>query len=240
VNPPKGAVIVQENCAVTLPLPSDGDAGNTMCSIGGQAAKIIAAKPGEVVAVPQGISEIHGACPITGGSNGKTANLEGVAIRRQFNAPPKLTVGQKAKAKLSIQDLESFRGSGRPLTAIIRNLTPSIVSLGKGQCQTINIDPKKINPDGTVEVLVDFTATTPGKYVIGNRIADTDAQGCAKSCTGCAGSSYFTHYAFCNDAGTVNCYGAKGQACGGGCVHRVGGPCGFWFCTCSFGRCHCK
>ncbi len=237
-----GPFIVQDNCALNLPLPSNGNAAETTCKIAGQPAKIVAAKPGDVITVPQGLAEAHGSVPIEGGAGGKTATLEGLAVHTNFRAPARLIVGQKAKATLTITDLQSFRNmkSGQPLTAIVSNQTPEIVTLGRSQIQSYDIDAKKIKSDGTTEILVDFTAQQPGKYTIGSRIADRTKQGCALSCTGCTGSGYFTHYAFCNDAGAVNCYGAKDQACSGVCVHRAGGPCGFWFCNCSFGKCHCK
>ena len=246
ISTPRGPMIVQNNAAVTLPISSDGAAANINCTIGGVPARIIAAKPGEAVVVPQGISK-PGPTPIEAEYNGQKSNMAGWSIATVLTAPPNMHIGSKGMATLHV----NFGGapktaSGAPAiySARVTNLSPTVVRLNGGKvAQTYTLDTGKLNSEGVCEVSVPFTALTAGKYSVNSHVSLSEkptAEGCHLTCTGCEGSHYLTYYAFCNDAGTVNCYGTN--ACGGGCGgHRaVGGPCGFWLCACSWGKCHCK
>ena len=229
-----GPTIVQSDCPFDLPGTFDGDSSNTVVSIGGHPAKILSESPRQAVVVPEDLGTIAGKVPIEVTDAGTTFTHDARVINTSFEYP-EIAPGQWGDAKLTVSGLDDPEVQDS-LGLMVTNCTPEIVKFRDGgNRKHFIVNPDDIHEDGTYSLAVPVQSLQDGTYVLAASSGLAQQSQCPiMSCAPC-GDIWV-----CDDRGKVNCGGARTCTCGGGAGHRMfGGPCGFWFCGCPFGRCQC-
>ncbi len=226
-------ILVQSDHPFNLPGRFDGDSSNTAVRVGGCPATVLTESPNQAVVVPGDMGTQAGKVVIEVTDAGQTFTREATAVHTSFDYP-EVQPDQWARAGLIIRGLEPKPQA--VLGVMVANCTPNMVKLkGKSNRQHFLVDSKDISEDGTYQLDVPVLGVATGVYVLAASISWLQKPQCPSLvCSPCGGIW------FCTDTGKVNCGGARTCTCGGGAGHRkFGGPCGFHFCKCTFGRCQC-